>query len=55
MVRLLLGESMIVHVIQVEGGERSVELVEVKKNLVKRSIEQLGFMKDVNSLVVLSG
>jgi len=29
--------------------------VEVKKNLVRRSIEQLGFIKDVNSLVVLSG
>ena len=27
----------------------------MKKNLVRRSIEQLGFIKDVNSLVVLSG
>lgn len=32
-----------------------VELVEVKKALTKKSIEQLGLMKDVNSLVVLSG
>jgi len=39
----------------VDGGERTVELVEVKKNLVRRSIEQLGLIKDVNSLVVLSG
>lgn len=27
----------------------------MKKNLVRRSIEQLGFIKEVNSLVVLSG
>ncbi|PPR05963.1 hypothetical protein CVT24_004627 [Panaeolus cyanescens] len=31
-----------------------VELVEVKKGLVKRSIDQIGFIRDVNSLVVLS-
>jgi Vam6/Vps39-like protein vacuolar protein sorting-associated protein 39 len=54
-VKLLLGDSMIVDVIPVDGGEYSVELVEVKKTLVRRSIEQLGFIKDVNSLVVLSG
>lgn len=53
--RLLIGDSMIVHVIPVDGGEHSAELVEVKKNLVRRSIEQLGYIKDVNSLVVLSG
>lgn len=47
-----LSWSMVVHGIPVDG---SVELVEVKKNLVRRSIEQLGFIKDVNSLVVLSG
>ena len=46
---------MSVHVILVDGGEHSVELVEVKKNLVRRSIEQLGFIKDVNSLVILAG
>jgi hypothetical protein len=46
---------MVVHFTPVDGGEHSVELVEVKKNLVRRSIEQLGFIKDVNSLVVLSG
>ena len=51
----LLGDSMIVYVIPVDGSEHSVELVEVKKTLVRRSIEQLGFIKDVNSLVVLSG
>ena len=38
-----------------DDGERTAELVEVKKNLVRRSIEQLGIIKDVNSLVVLSG
>lgn len=53
--RLLLGDYMIVHVIPVDDGEHTVEVVEVKKNLVRRSIEQLGFIKDVNSLVVLSG
>jgi hypothetical protein len=51
----LPGYSMIVYVIPADGGEHTVELVEVKKNLVRRSIEQLGFIKDVNSLVVLSG
>lgn len=48
-------DGMNVDVISVDGGERTAELVEVKKNLVKRSIEQLGFIKDINSLVVLSG
>jgi Vam6/Vps39-like protein vacuolar protein sorting-associated protein 39 len=52
---LYLGDGMNVDVVLVDGGERTVELVEVKKNLVKRSIEQLGFVKDTNSLVVLSG
>ena len=46
---------LIVNVIPVDGGEHTIELVEIKKNLVRRSIEQLGFIKDVNSLVVLSG
>ena len=51
----VLSWSMIFHVIPAEASEHSAELVEVKKNLVRRSIEQLGFIKDVNSLVVLSG
>ena len=46
---------MIIHVLPVDGAEHSVELVEIKKNLVRRSIEQLGIIKDLNSLVVLSG
>ncbi|KAF8183418.1 hypothetical protein BJ912DRAFT_1144866 [Pholiota molesta] len=37
-----------------KGDSDSLELVEVKKGLARRSIEQLGFVKDVNSLVVLS-
>lgn len=37
------------------GEGTDLSLVEVKKGLVKRSIDQLGFIKDVNSLVVLSG
>ena len=60
--RLYLGSSTgslhiynLNEVIPVDGSEHSVELVEVKKTLVRRSIEQLGFIKDVNSLVVLSG
>lgn len=36
-------------------GSDSLELVEIKKSIVRRAIEQLGFLKDVNSLVVLSG
>ncbi|KAF5327421.1 hypothetical protein D9619_004692 [Psilocybe cf. subviscida] len=35
-------------------GPESLELVEIKKNIARRPIEQLGFLKDVNSLVVLS-
>ncbi|KAF9468180.1 vacuolar sorting protein 39 domain 1-domain-containing protein [Collybia nuda] len=37
-----------------EDGEDSIKLVEVKKGLTRRPIEQLGFIKDINSLVVLS-
>jgi hypothetical protein len=36
-------------------GTDDLTAVEIKKGFVKRSIEQLGFIKDVNSLVVLSG
>ncbi|KAF8637825.1 hypothetical protein AX16_010742 [Volvariella volvacea WC 439] len=36
-----------------DGGE-SLTFTETKKSLVRRSIEQLGVVKDVNSLVVLS-
>ncbi|RDB25711.1 Vam6/Vps39-like protein [Hypsizygus marmoreus] len=35
-------------------GDDSVALVEMKKGLTRRGIEQLGFIKDINSLVVLS-
>ncbi|KIM35275.1 hypothetical protein M413DRAFT_449849 [Hebeloma cylindrosporum] len=54
--RLYLGSSTgTLNVYSLNGGsDAPIELVEVKKNLVKRSIEQLGFIKDVNSLVVLS-
>ncbi|KAK7032798.1 rab guanyl-nucleotide exchange factor [Favolaschia claudopus] len=38
----------------VEDGEETVSLVEVKKSLTRRAIEQIGFIKDINSLVVLS-
>lgn len=34
--------------------EEIATLVEVKKNLVRRAVEQLGFVKDINSLVLLS-
>ncbi|KAI0714450.1 hypothetical protein C8T65DRAFT_644360 [Cerioporus squamosus] len=37
-----------------ETGEQQAHLVETKKSLCRRSIEQLAFIKDVNSLVVLS-
>ncbi|KAF8626612.1 hypothetical protein AX17_006530 [Amanita inopinata Kibby_2008] len=37
-----------------EGEEPQLKLVEVRKSLTKRSIEQLGFIKDINSLVILS-
>lgn len=38
-----------------EEGVEPVTLAETKKNLTKKPIEQLGFIKDINSLVVLSG
>ncbi|KAJ7236270.1 hypothetical protein B0H12DRAFT_1026995 [Mycena haematopus] len=38
----------------VEDGEDTVTLVEIKKALTRKAIEQIGFIKDVNSLVVLS-
>jgi len=37
----------------VEG--QTVTLLETKKSLVKRSIDQLSYIKDINSVVVLSG
>lgn len=37
-----------------DEDEEVVTSVEVKKSLTRRSIEQLGFIKDINSLVVLS-
>ncbi|KAF7375244.1 Rab guanyl-nucleotide exchange factor [Mycena sanguinolenta] len=38
----------------VEDGEETVTLVETKKALTRRAIDQIGFIKDINSLVVLS-
>jgi hypothetical protein len=38
-----------------EDGEEAVSLVEIKKGLARRAIEQIGFIKDINSLVILSG
>ncbi|KAJ7220172.1 hypothetical protein GGX14DRAFT_585899 [Mycena pura] len=38
----------------VEEGEDMVTLVETKKGLTRKAIEQIGFIKDINSLVVLS-
>ncbi|KAG6916169.1 hypothetical protein DXG01_008142 [Tephrocybe rancida] len=59
--RLYVGTSTgNLHIYSVEeqndGGEVATTLVEVKKALVRRSIEQLGFVKhmDLNLLVVLS-
>ncbi|KAF9064436.1 hypothetical protein BDP27DRAFT_1230507 [Rhodocollybia butyracea] len=37
-----------------DQGEMILTEIEVKKSLAKRSIEQLGFIKDINSIVVLS-
>lgn len=35
--------------------EKRAELVEVKKGLSRRAIEQLAYVQDINSLAVLSG
>jgi hypothetical protein len=35
-------------------GQESITLVEVKQKLSKRAIDQLGLVKDINALVVLS-
>ncbi|KAK0495160.1 hypothetical protein EDD18DRAFT_1170925 [Armillaria luteobubalina] len=37
-----------------ENDSEIASLVEVKKNLTRRAIEQMGFIRDINSLVVLS-
>ena len=57
LVRTLFGLhlSVINENVLIGEGTDDLSLVEVKKGLVKRSIDQLGFIKDVNSLVVLSG
>lgn len=39
----------------IDDGEEHATLVETKKALTRKAIEQLGFIKDINSLVVLSG
>ncbi|GLB44890.1 putative rab guanyl-nucleotide exchange factor [Lyophyllum shimeji] len=57
--RLYVGTSTgSLHTYRVEevGGEdgEAVTLVEVKRSLTRRSIEQLGYIKEINSLVVLS-
>ncbi|ESK95857.1 rab guanyl-nucleotide exchange factor [Moniliophthora roreri MCA 2997] len=55
--RLYLGTSTgNLHIYGVDNSEEDevLSLVEVKKGLTRRSIEQLGFIKDINSLVVLS-
>ena len=36
-------------------SDRPAELIETRKSLCRRSIEQIAFIKDVNSLIVLSG
>ena len=40
-----------------EGSDvaQPAQLIETKKNLSKRTIEQLGVVQDIQSLVVLSG
>ncbi|KAK0193482.1 vacuolar sorting protein 39 domain 1-domain-containing protein [Armillaria mellea] len=38
-----------------ENDSEIASLVEVKKSLTRRAIEQMGFIRDINSLVVLSG
>ncbi|KAJ7039656.1 hypothetical protein C8F04DRAFT_1086112 [Mycena alexandri] len=38
----------------VEVGEEAVTLVETKKGLARKAIEEIGFIRDINSLVVLS-
>ncbi|KAG7444850.1 uncharacterized protein BT62DRAFT_970791 [Guyanagaster necrorhizus] len=37
-----------------ENDSEIASLVEVKKNLTRKAIEQMGFIRDINSLVVLS-
>ncbi|KAJ7116484.1 hypothetical protein C8R44DRAFT_209802 [Mycena epipterygia] len=38
----------------IEEGEETVTLVETKKGLARKAIEQISYIKDINSLVVLS-
>ncbi|KAF7312336.1 Rab guanyl-nucleotide exchange factor [Mycena indigotica] len=54
--RLYVGTATgILHIYSIDDdGEDSLVLVESKKGLARRAIEQIGFIKDINSLVLLS-
>ncbi|KAJ7717681.1 vacuolar sorting protein 39 domain 2-domain-containing protein [Mycena metata] len=47
------------HIYSIDGngevGDEAATLVETKKGLARKAIEQIGFIRDINSLVVLSG
>ncbi|KAG6888993.1 hypothetical protein C0992_006814 [Termitomyces sp. T32_za158] len=49
-------EGLAYRLVEIDDGERAYTVLEVKKTLTRRSIEQLGFVKhlDLNFLVVLS-
>ena len=40
---------------QLSDGDEHATLVETKKGLSRRAIDQLGYIKDINSIVLLSG
>ncbi|KAF9532490.1 hypothetical protein CPB83DRAFT_846876 [Crepidotus variabilis] len=53
--RLYLGSSTgNLHIYDITDGAAELSPVEIKKSFVRRSIDQLGFIQAVNSLVVLS-
>ncbi|KAF5379787.1 hypothetical protein D9615_005708 [Tricholomella constricta] len=55
--RLYVGTStgnLYIYRVEDTNSEEAITLVEIKKSLARRSIEQLGFIRDINSLVVLS-
>jgi hypothetical protein len=42
-------------VMVVDKKQGAARLVDVKQNLARKSIDQLGYAKNINSLIVLSG
>ena len=47
-------ESPYMMLLRIDGKSYAITQLETKKGLTRRAIDQLGVVKDINSLVVLS-